>query len=128
MNFLQALLWFIQAQQEVLPKILSDQKIKSESMDSEMLNNLDRTKELGRLSLELIQNKDFKGYGKIMHEHWMNKKQRSPGMTSKEIDEIYEYGLASGANGGKVIGAGGGGFILFQTEDKKPACKEVKRK
>ena len=87
-------------------KILSDQKIKSESMDSEMLNNLDRTKELGRLSLELIQNKDFKGYGKIMHEHWMNKKQRSPGMTSKEIDEIYEYGLASGANGEKVIGAG----------------------
>lgn len=107
-------------------KILSDQKIKSESMDSEMLNNLDRTKELGRLSLELIQNKDFKGYGKIMHEHWMNKKQRSPGMTSKEIDEIYEYGLASGANGGKVIGAGGGGFILFQTEDKSQLVKKLR--
>ena len=98
--------------------ILSDQKSKSEAMDSKMLENLDKTKELGRVSLDLIQKKNFSEYGKIMHEHWMNKKKRSPGMTSKKIDNLYDYGIACGANGGKVIGAGGGGFILFQTEDK----------
>ncbi len=107
-------------------KILSDQKTKTESLDSNMLDNLDKTKELGRISLELIQKKDFNEYGKIMHEHWMNKKKRSPGMTSKKIDDIYDFGRACGANGGKVIGAGGGGFILFQIEDKNNLIKKLR--
>jgi D-glycero-alpha-D-manno-heptose-7-phosphate kinase len=108
-------------------KILSDQKIKSEAMDSEMLENLDKTKALGKLSLKLLQDKDFNEYGKVMHEHWVNKKKRSPGMTSKKIDELYEYGINSGANGGKVIGAGGGGFILFQTEDRNKLIKRLRK-
>lgn len=107
-------------------KILSDQKTKSEAMDDEMMKNLDKTKELGKLSLQLIQNKEFNQYGEAMHEHWVNKKKRSPGMTTQKIDELYEFGIASGANGGKVIGAGGGGFILFQTDDRTNLVKKLK--
>lgn len=103
-------------------KILKDQKEKSENTDIDMINNLKKTKKIGLLSKRLLLNKEYKEYGKLMHEHWLNKKKRSSGMSSKEIDDIYEYGLKNGANGGKVIGAGGGGFILFQS-DQAPDLK-----
>lgn len=97
-------------------KILKDQKEKSENTDIEMIENLKKTKKIGLLSKKLLLNKEYKEYGKLMHEHWLNKKKRSAGMSNKLIDDIYEYGLNNGANGGKVIGAGGGGFILFQSD------------
>lgn len=98
--------------------ILNDQKVKSEIEDEEMLNNLDETKRLGKEASKMIKNKDFNKFGELLDAHWQNKKNRSDGMSSKKIEEIYELGMSNGANGGKVIGAGGGGFILFQTENK----------
>jgi D-glycero-alpha-D-manno-heptose-7-phosphate kinase len=53
-----------------------------------------------------------------MHVHWEHKKKRSPGISSGFIDEMYELARAHGALGGKLIGAGGGGFLLLYTEDK----------
>jgi D-glycero-alpha-D-manno-heptose-7-phosphate kinase len=53
-----------------------------------------------------------------MHEHWLHKKKRSSMMSNADIDGWYELALANGAIGGKVIGAGGGGFLLFYTEEK----------
>jgi D-glycero-alpha-D-manno-heptose-7-phosphate kinase len=53
-----------------------------------------------------------------MHEHWEHKKRRTQGMSNSQIDEYYELGQANGALGGKLIGAGGGGFLMFYTEDK----------
>jgi D-glycero-alpha-D-manno-heptose-7-phosphate kinase len=53
-----------------------------------------------------------------MHEHWEHKKQRSGGMSNSKIDQWYELALKSGAVGGKLIGAGGGGFLMFYAEDK----------
>ena len=52
-----------------------------------------------------------------MHEHWQNKKNRSKGMSNAEIDLWYEDGIKAGAIGGKVVGAGGGGFLMFYTND-----------
>ena len=49
-------------------------------------------------------------------------------MSSKEIEEIYKLGMSNGANGGKVIGAGGGGFILFQTENKAALTEYLRDK
>ena len=111
--------------------ILKDQKDKTENLNDEMLKNLNKTKEIGYLSKKLILSKHYEEYGRLMHEHWQNKKRRSKGMSNNLIDEIYDYGLRNGGNGGKVIGAGGGGFILFQSSDtqklktmlKKRACK-----
>ena len=54
-----------------------------------------------------------------MHEHWEHKKRRSGGMSNPQIDEWYELGRANGAIGGKLVGAGGGGFLLFYAEDRK---------
>ena len=57
-------------------------------------------------------------FGELMHEHWLYKKQRSQGMSNPEIDAWYELGMKNGAVGGKLIGAGGGGFLMFYTEEK----------
>jgi D-glycero-alpha-D-manno-heptose-7-phosphate kinase len=53
-----------------------------------------------------------------MHEHWELKKFRSKSMSNSNIDEYYQLARASGALGGKLIGAGGGGFLMLYTEDK----------
>lgn len=98
--------------------ILKDQHVKSQSKDSDMLANLHYTKELGFRSRDAMLKGDLVGYGKIMHEHWEHKKRRSGGMSNERIDAWYELALKNGAVGGKLIGAGGGGFLLFVTEDK----------
>ena len=54
-----------------------------------------------------------------MLAHWSFKRVRSSGTTNDEIDRLYELGLANGALSGKLVGAGGGGFLLFYTEDRK---------
>ena len=97
--------------------ILADQKNKSETDNKEMIENLHKTKLLGIKSAKMLKEKKYDEFGLIMHEHWQNKKARSPGMSQENIDSIYELGLKNGANGGKVIGAGGGGFILFQSSN-----------
>jgi D-glycero-alpha-D-manno-heptose-7-phosphate kinase len=57
--------------------------------------------------------------GPLMHEHWSFKKQRSAGMSNPDIDSWYELAMKNGATGGKLIGAGGGGFLMFYAEDKR---------
>ena len=82
-----------------------------------MLNNLHYVKELGERSREALESSNPEMFGKIMHEHWEHKKKRSGGMTNPEIDRWYELAMKSGAVGGKLVGAGGGGFLMFYTED-----------
>jgi D-glycero-alpha-D-manno-heptose-7-phosphate kinase len=53
-----------------------------------------------------------------MHLHWQRKKERSDQMSNTQINEWYDYAMANGALGGKLIGAGGGGFLMFYAEDK----------
>ena len=97
---------------------------RTESGDAEMLENLHRTKELGRRSCELLQTGDLEGYAELMHEHWQHKRERSPGMTDERIDHLYTLARRSGALGGKLVGAGGGGFFLVycpRPEDTRQA-------
>jgi D-glycero-alpha-D-manno-heptose-7-phosphate kinase len=54
-----------------------------------------------------------------MHEHWEHKKKRSGGMSNPQIDEWYALARQNGAVGGKLVGAGGGGFLMFYTEDRE---------
>lgn len=62
---------------------------------------------------EIIEKRDFDKFGKYLDKAWKYKKQLSNDITNIEIDELYEKGLKFGATGGKLLGAGGGGFILF---------------
>ena len=62
-----------------------------------------------------------------MHEHWEHKKKRSKGMSNAHIDEWYELGLKHGALGGKLVGAGGGGFLMFYAEDKTPLRQAMRQ-
>jgi len=99
-------------------EILRDQDTRTRDNASEMLENLHRTKQLGHESKDALLAGDLRRFAELMHVHWEHKKKRSPGMSSGFIDEMYELARAHGALGGKLIGAGGGGFLLFYTEDK----------
>ena len=98
--------------------ILKDQKDKSQSHNQDMLANLNYVKEMGYRSKELLEEGKTADFGQLMHEHWEHKKRRSGGMSNPKIDEWYELGLKNGAVGGKLVGAGGGGFLLFYAEDR----------
>ena len=99
--------------------ILRDQVQKSKINDSKMVDNLHFTKDLGHRSKAALLNNETKKFGELMHEHWENKKSRSSGMTSDFIDNAYNQALRSGAVGGKLVGAGSGGFLMFYANDKE---------
>ncbi len=92
--------------------ILSDQDNRSRSGDAVMLANLHRTKEMGRDSRELLLRGDLEAFASLMHDHWEQKRQRSGGMTNDRIDKLYATSRDTGVIGGKLVGAGGGGFLL----------------
>ena len=98
--------------------ILEDQDKRTRTSDEEMLKNLHFVKKLGLLSKEALEMGDTARFGELMHEHWEHKKRRSGGMSNPVIDEWYELGTKNGALGGKVVGAGGGGFLMFYAADR----------
>jgi D-glycero-alpha-D-manno-heptose-7-phosphate kinase len=85
-------------------------------------------------SLEALESGRLVDFGRLMHEHWEHKKQRSGGISNPAINQWYDHAMANGAAGGKLIGAGGGGFLMFYAEDKtrlrhamtKAGLKEVR--
>jgi len=99
-------------------EVLKDQDDRSKKKDQAMIDNLHYVKELGHRSLDAIESGDLARFGLIMHEHWEHKKKRSPLMSNPDIDRWYELARGNGALGGKLIGAGGGGFLMFYTEEK----------
>jgi D-glycero-alpha-D-manno-heptose-7-phosphate kinase len=98
--------------------ILKDQNTRTQISDDEMLKNLHFVKELGYRSKGALEAGDVVKFGELMHEHWEHKKRRSGGMSNPKIDEWYELGLKNGAVGGKLVGAGGGGFLMFYVTDR----------
>ena len=98
--------------------ILSDQDKKSKANNVEMTNNLHFTKELGFKSRDALLAGDTQHFGELMHDHWEHKRTRSQGMTNDFINNSYESALKNGAVGGKLVGAGGGGFLMFYANDK----------
>jgi D-glycero-alpha-D-manno-heptose-7-phosphate kinase len=83
-----------------------------------MIENLHFIKDLGYQSKEALEAGDLARFAHLMNVHWDWKKQRSGGMSNRDIDTWYELARANGALGGKLIGAGGGGFLMFYAEDK----------
>ena len=98
--------------------ILQDQRTRSQEADEEMLRNLHYVKELGYRSRAALECGDLVKFGELMHEHWEHKKCRSGRMSNEQIDEWYQLARRSGAVGGKLVGAGGGGFLMFYATDR----------
>ena len=90
----------------------------SASPSNEMIENLHFTKELGLKIGQTLEAGDLQEFGNQMNIHWHSKKKRSKNMSSGKIDEWYDLALKNGAIGGKLIGAGGGGFLMFLANDK----------
>ena len=99
-------------------QVLKEQDDRSRQKDQAMIDNLHYVKELGERSAEALESGNLTSFGRIMHEHWLHKKKRSSLMSNPDIDRWYDLAMASGAVGGKLIGAGGGGFLLFYTEER----------
>lgn len=107
--------------------ILEEQDKKSKSSDEDMFANLDSVKEIGYESKKAFESGDLYKFGELLDVHWQNKKKRSSKMSNPEIDEWYEEALKNGALGGKLIGAGGGGFLMFYAIDKEKLEKKMEQ-
>ena len=107
--------------------ILKDQRARTQQSDPAMLQNLHYVKELGLRSRQALEAGQMALFGELMHEHWEHKKRRSGNMSNPQIDEWYELGRANGAIGGKLVGAGGGGFLMFYVEDRKRLREAMSR-
>ena len=106
------LLFFYTGETRSASANLADQVARTEALDPQMLENLHRTKELGLESRRLLEGGALERYAELMHEHWETKRRRSPGISTPRADELYTLARRSGALGGKLVGAGGGGFLL----------------
>jgi D-glycero-alpha-D-manno-heptose-7-phosphate kinase len=118
-NLEDNLLLFFTGYSRSASSILKDQNDRSKKNDASMLDNLHFTKELGYKSLESLERGNLEEFAMLMDVHWQRKKARSSGMSNGQINQWYDYAMASGALGGKLIGAGGGGFLMFYAGDKK---------
>lgn len=97
--------------------ILAQQHEKSVAGDESMMRNLHYVKQLGLESKKCLEAGDMQTFGKLMNEHWEHKKKRSSQMSNSSIDDWYKLALQNGALGGKLTGAGGGGFLMFYAQD-----------
>jgi D-glycero-alpha-D-manno-heptose-7-phosphate kinase len=117
-NLEDNLLLFFTGYSRSASAILKDQNDKSKKQDPAMLDNLHFTKELGYKSLDALEAGNLEEFARLMDVHWQRKKARSSAMSNPHINEWYNYAMAHGALGGKLIGAGGGGFLMFYAADK----------
>lgn len=117
-NLEDNLLLFFTGYSRSASAILKDQNDRSKQNDREMLENLHFTKELGYLSLAALESGNLGEFARLMDVHWQRKKSRSVGMSNDRINTWYDHAMANGALGGKLIGAGGGGFLMFYAGDK----------
>jgi len=113
------LLMFFTGYSRSASNVLKDQKARTESEDAAMIDNLNFTKELGRSIGKALEAGDTEKFAGLMHEHWLHKKKRSAAISNNQISAWYDLAKENGALGGKLIGAGGGGFLLFYAGDRK---------
>ncbi len=122
------LLLFFTGYSRSASKILKEQDDRSKAADRSMVDNLHFVKDLGLQSQAALERGDLPEFARLMDVHWQRKKERSSGMSNPEINEWYDLAMAHGALGGKLIGAGGGGFLMFYARDKASLRKVMQQK
>ena len=117
-NLEDNLLLFFTGYSRSASSILKEQNDKSKAADASMIDNLHFVKDLGFQSQKALETGNLDEFARLMDVHWQRKKQRSGNMSNPHINEWYDLAMANGASGGKLIGAGGGGFLMFYATDK----------
>ncbi len=117
-NLEDNLLLFFTGYSRSASKILKEQDDKSKAADKGMVDNLHFVKDLGYQSQAALEGGRLEEFARLMDVHWQRKKERSGGMSNPQINEWYDLAMSEGALGGKLIGAGGGGFLMFYAQDK----------
>ncbi len=117
-NLEDNLLLFFTGYSRSASSILKEQDTKTKSDDQAMVENLHFVKDLGWQSRSALEQGNLAEFARLMDVHWQRKKVRSGGMSNPRINEWYDLAIANGALGGKLIGAGGGGFLMFYAESK----------
>jgi len=108
--------------------ILKDQNKKTKQNDAEVIDRLHKIKDIGLYTRKILERNKIDDFGDLLHEHWMIKRGISNKISDDYIDEVYEVARKNGALGGKVIGAGGGGFLLFYNPQKKTSFISAMKK
>jgi D-glycero-alpha-D-manno-heptose-7-phosphate kinase len=126
-NLEDNLLMFFTGYSRSASAILKDQHEKSKQDDKAMLENLHHVKETGFRSKDALESGDLREFARLMDAHWQRKKERSGGMSNPQINKWYDLARANGALGGKLIGAGGGGFLAFYAEEDKAKLRHAMR-
>jgi D-glycero-alpha-D-manno-heptose-7-phosphate kinase len=119
------LLMFLTGYSRSASDLLLEQKNRTLNNDQEMIDNLHIVKELGLESQKALEAGNLRGFAELMNVHWEHKKKRSNKMTNDNIERWYTKAREHGALGGKLIGAGGGGFLMFYAEDKSDLRKAM---
>jgi D-glycero-alpha-D-manno-heptose-7-phosphate kinase len=91
----------------------------------EVIDSMHYIKELGYKILEAVESGKITDVGRHFHAHWQHKKKISDKMSNERFDKIYEIAIENGALGGKISGAGGGGFFTFYVEDNHKKFREA---
>ena len=117
-NLEDNLLLFFTGYSRSASTVLKEQNDRSKTMDPDMLANLHFVKELAVESQQALETGNLREFANLMNVHWQNKKKRSNNMSNSHINDLYDVAMANGALGGKLIGAGGGGFLMFYSEEK----------
>ncbi|NWG19099.1 MAG: GHMP kinase [Chloroflexi bacterium] len=100
-------------------EILSEQRERSEQRAGKTVEALHRIKELGWQIKAALEEERFDDFGGLLHESWQHKKQLASGVTNSAIDEAYAAAMHAGAGGGKITGAGGGGFLMIYCREEQ---------
>ena len=119
------LLLFYTGVNRVNKKILGAQSRSTEQSKKEVLNSLHYIKESGYKVLEIVESGNITELGKMFDEHWQYKKKLAKGITNPGFNKIYNAAMKNGALGGKISGAGGGGFFLFYCEEGKKKLRSA---
>jgi len=126
-NLEDHLLLFFTGYSRSAANVLKEQDEKSKKNDCSMIENLHFIKDLGYQSKAAFEQGDLEEFARIMNVHWDSKKKRSGAMSNDRINAWYDLAMKNGALGGKLIGAGGGGFLMFYAEDNKRLRKTMAR-
>jgi D-glycero-alpha-D-manno-heptose-7-phosphate kinase len=108
-------------------KILGKQDNQTKNSQKKIIDNLHEVKKIGEETSKLFEKGNLYDFGELLNYHWKKKLERSKEISNEKINFMYNEALKNGAIGGKLVGAGGGGFLMFYTEDKEKLRNKMRK-